>query len=97
VEICGASGTSAYAALEASWDDGAGIREFRIIAGRPALVTYSPPSPRHDEDFRAEVSVYDAATNTAYTIVGREPTLSGSNVDAVIEIVRSLFEPPNVP
>ena len=97
VEICGASGTSAYAAIEASWDDGAGVREFRIIAGRPALLAYSPPGPRHDEDFRAEVSVYDAATNTAYTIVGREPTLSGSNVDAVIEIVRSLFEPPNVP
>ena len=97
VEICGASGTSAYAALDASWDDGAGVRGFRIIADRPALVAHSPSGPRHDADFRAEVSIYDAATNTAYTIVGHEPTLSGSNVEAVIEIARSLFEPPNLP
>ncbi len=97
VEICGASGTSAYAALDASWDDGAGVREFRIIGDRPALATYSPPGPGHSEDFLIEVSVYDAATNTAYTIVGHDPTLSGSNVDAMIEIAGSLFEPPNLP
>ena len=95
VEICGTYGASEYAALEASWGGGVGVREYRYIGDRPALVTYSPPGPNHNEHFRVEVSMHDPATGLTYTVFGYDPTLAGSNVEAVLAIARSLFEPPN--
>ena len=92
VEVCSTEGLPGPAILEASWDGGAGVREFRTIHDRPALVAYSPPGPNHLEDFRVEVSVYDAATGIAYTVFGYDETLTGSNVEAVIAIAGSLFE-----
>lgn len=93
VEVCETHRTAAYDALQASWDGGAGIRELRTIGDRPALVTYSPPGSNHDPRFRVEVSIHDAASEATYTAFGYHPTLAGSNVDAVMEIARSLFEP----
>ena len=93
VEICESYRTAAHVAVEASSDDGALVREFRTIGSRLALVTYSPLGPNHDAQFRVEVSIHDAATETTYTVFAYDPTLTGANVDAVIAIARSLFEP----
>lgn len=95
IEVCGTEGARRAGVVAASWDEGAGVREFRTIHGRPALATYSPPGPNHSADFRVEVSVYDAATGIAYTVFGYDPTLRGSNVDAVIALAESLFEGPH--
>ena len=97
VEMCWTAGVPGSSVLEASWDNGTGVREFRNIDDRPALIVYSPPGPNHSERLRVEVSIYDAPTGIAYTAFGYHPTLVGSNVDAVIAIARSLFEDPNLP
>lgn len=93
VEVCETHRTAAYNALRATWDDGLGVRELRTIGDRLALVTYSPPGPNHDASFGAEVSIHDAASDVTYTVFGLDPSLGGSNVDAVVDIARSLFGP----
>ena len=44
-----------------------------------------------------QVLVYDPATETQYEVFPKNLSLRGSNIDAVIAIARSLFEPPNAP
>ena len=73
------------------------VAETRIIAGRPAMVFYSPAGPLNDRDYAIVVSVHDPETNGVYTLYGLTRTLRGSNVDALIAIAESLFEPPNAP
>ena len=68
-------------------------RETRVVAGRPAAVIYNKTRAY----FPLTLSVYDAATQVEYTIYGRDRSLRGGNVDAVIAIAESLFEPPNAP
>ncbi len=82
---------------ETSWLDGRGVYETRIIAGRPAAVMYSPADTNYDPLFPVTVWVYDPATEALYWVLGENKRLLGSNVDAVIAIARSLFEPPNAP
>ena len=90
---------------EASWianrrdpsDLRQGVLETRVIAGRPARVQYSPPGPNHSSAMPTQVLVYDPATETQYEVFPYNTTLQGSNIDAVIAIARSLFEPPNAP
>ncbi len=82
---------------EASWRNGRGVYETRVIAGRPARVAYSPSGPNHSDLFPVTVWIYDASTEAEYAILGKTKSLRGSNVDAVIAIARSLFEPPNAP
>ena len=96
-EVCGTQGVPSSSVLEASWDGGAGVREFHSVGDRPALVAYSPQGPNHWADFRVEASVYDSTAGIVYTVFGYHPSLQGSNVDAVVAIARSLFEPPNPP
>ncbi|MYD65709.1 MAG: hypothetical protein F4X26_07005 [Chloroflexi bacterium] len=93
VEICETLRATEYDALPASERAGATVREARTVGDRPALVTYSPPGEEHDPLLPVEVSVYDAATETIYEVFGYDPSLAGSNVDAVLAIARSLLEP----
>ena len=66
--------------------------ETRTIAGRPAVVRYSPPGPNHSATFPITVVVFDpTATNIQYTVQGNAPSLSGANVGAVVAIAQSLF------
>ncbi len=76
---------------------GVEVTEVRTIAGRPARVRYSPPGPSHDPTYPVRVWIFDSATDVEYVVQGLAPGLAGSNVDAVITIARSLFEPPNPP
>ena len=101
VEICGDYAVYRYGPTEASWlaRGGAGERrrgvyETRLIAGRPALVDYSPLGPHHDRAGAVRVWVYDPATESDYYIISGDGTLRGANVDAVLAIAASLFEKP---
>ena len=100
VEVCGehAWGSVNYL-LDASWRvDGLSgetlesVHETRRISGRPAVVSYSPEGPNHHATPPVRVRVYDAATQSVYTVIGRDPSLRGSNVAGAITIARSLFE-----
>ena len=80
---------------KATWLHGRGARETRVIAGRPAVVIYSPLGPSHDDLFPVAVWVYDPASEATYEIWGLNT--GGSNIEGVITIARSLFEPPVQP
>ena len=73
------------------------VAETRIIAGRPAMVFYSPAGALNAPNYGTSVFVHDPETNSAYRLHGRTKTLRGSNIDALIAIAESLFEPPNAP
>ena len=95
VRISGSYAADRGWAEEASWSNGGGVYETRMIGGRPARVMYSPPAPNHDPLFPLTVRIYDPATQTEYMIFGKTSSLRGGNVAAVIAIARSLFESPN--
>ena len=75
------------------------VRELRVIAGRPALVTYSPLGNQHDPLIRTSALIYDAAMECTYEVVGVDPALRGGPValERVVAIARSLFASPNAP
>ena len=77
--------------------DDLGVTETRVIAGRPAQVIYGPLGPGHDPLFPIKVWIFDPATESRYTVHALTKNLLGANVDGVIAIARSLFEPPNPP
>ncbi len=105
VTICGDYATDQRFSKNASWlaqglesgEQLRGVYETRVIAGRPARVTYSPPGTNHDPLAGIDVWIYDPPTEREYHIIGWTGSLRGANVDAVIAIARSLFEPPNPP
>ena len=82
---------------KASWLDGRGARETRIIAGRPAVVIYSPPGPSHSEFFPDTVYVYDHEQDAVYEILGNYGERLGSETDGLIAIAQSLFRPEAQP
>ena len=69
-----------------------GVAEARTIAGRPAIISYSPAGPTNDIDFLIRLRLHDPATDSEYTILTYDRSLGGSNVDAVIAIAESLFD-----
>ena len=105
IVICGDYAFDRRFPAEASWvtsevdpsDRRRGVVETRVIAGRPARVQYSPPGPNHSSTMPTQVLIYDSATQTEYEIFPYDTRLQGANIDAVIAIARSLFEPPNAP
>ena len=107
VTICADYATDRRFSKKASWswrrnvDDLTegyqGVFETRVIAGRPAQVTYSPPGPKLDRSAGIDVWIYNPATATEYQVIGWDGSLRGANVNAVIAIARSLFETPNAP
>ena len=94
LEVCADKGVRIwYGAGKAAWHNGTSVAETRVVAGRPAVVIYNKTRAY----FPLTLAVYDAATRVEYTIYGQDKSLRGGNVDAVIAIARSLFEPPNAP
>ena len=73
------------------------VVETRVIADRPARVRYSPLGPLHDSGGIMEVRIYDPATESGYALNALGAGWSGANIDSLIAIAASLFEPPNAP
>ena len=97
IETCGSYIRDALWPLqEASWGDGRSAAETRVVNGRPVILIYSPPGPHHSSTHSIIAWIYDPPTNTGYGLIGGG-SLEGSNVDAVLEVLGSLFEPPNAP
>ena len=92
VEICGGFYLGRGQPWESSRNAGRAVVETRMIAGRPAIVVYSPAGPNHNRYRVIEAWVYDPAPDAVYNVMGFDGTLNGSNVNAVIAIARSLFE-----
>ena len=91
VYICGYQDGLRYEPREAHIWTGL-VFEARIVAGRPAVVQYNPnPEGRSS----ITVWVYDAATEGVYYVDGRAPSHVSGNVEAVIDVAESLFQPPN--
>ena len=61
-----------------------------MIAGRPAIVLYSPDGPRRGVGL-AYIWLYDSATTSEYALIADNFELK-NDIDAVIAIARSLFE-----
>ena len=70
--------------------------ETRVVNGRPVVVVYSPPGPNHSRTAGAAATIYDPATETAYTIYGAGG-VGGTSLDTILAILGSLFESPNPP
>ena len=101
VRICGGWATDVGNTADASWTQSLGggrtglsVRETRVISGRTATVTYSPPGPGHNELAAINVWVYSERSGLVYAVYG---AARGSNVEAAIAIAQSLFESPNQP
>ena len=92
VTISGYYATGRRYARESSHSSGRGVLELLVIAGRPALLRYSPPGPSHVPNASEKLWVYDAATESEYVIFADHLAF---DKDDVIAIARSLFEPPN--
>ena len=69
-------------------DPRAVVSETRIIDGHPAFVEYSPIDARIHGTL---VRIYNRATGVEYLVLGEDPSLRGGNIDATIEIARSLY------
>ena len=82
-----------YYPQDSSWQHGASIIETRVIAGRPAFVSYTPRRPAGF----VEVFAYDAAMESMYRVFGDDYSLNSHNVESVIAIVQSLFAEPSEP
>ncbi|MCY3886239.1 MAG: hypothetical protein OXG19_00820, partial [Chloroflexi bacterium] len=84
---------------DASWQPNTSdqiVREARMIAGRPAIVKYSPSGPQHQPLAVVRVHIYDAATESQYELSGLS-SLRGDNVDPMIAIAESLFAEERTP
>ena len=97
VEICGGFDLSRDYPRESSRSDGIVAVETRVIAGRLAIVAYSPVGPKHNSGIEVRVLVSDPIPDAVYHVIGLDWTLTGSNVGAVIAIARSLFEGADAP
>ena len=70
------------------------IYETRFIAGRPSIVDRARGT---DPYYFNTVITYDESSHLLYGVVGYDSTLRGDNVEALVTIMRSLFESPNPP
>ncbi len=91
VRICADFTSSRYGNRDASWSDGSGTHETRVIAGRPAILRFSPPGPNHSPGFPTLIEVFDPETEVTYEIEAIDYDLK-SNPEAVVAMARSLFE-----
>lgn len=90
-DLCALSVTGWYDPEDASWHDGASVRETRVVAGRPAMVIYSPAGPDSRPGFPISIWVYDPETEADYHLVAGDRSIRGSNIEAALAIVRGLF------
>ncbi len=91
---CGPTVTS-FGTQAASWHDGSSVAETRVIAGRPAMILYSPrglKDTKYSWSFPVTVDIFDAATATRCSYVAYDLSLAGDNIDFGVAIIASLFE-----
>ena len=69
---------------------GSNVYETRIIAGRPALIHYSPAGENHRPSFLPTLYIIDQATESGYTLRSRGDISKG--IDFLIRVATSLFE-----
>ena len=68
------------------------VAEAWVIAGRPALIEYSPPGDSNDAYLPTTISIMDLATESGYTLTAYDSTLK--NIDTLVAIASSLFAEP---
>ena len=97
LEVCGYYASSRYNPQVAAGmlernrgPDVQSVKEARVIAGRPAIVLYSPDGQPRGVGL-AYIWLYDSATTSEYALIADNFELK-NDIDAVIAIARSLFE-----
>ena len=63
------------------------VTEARVVAGRPALISYSPPGENHDIYQPTTIHIIDRATESGYTL-----RVFADDVLNATELAESLFE-----
>ena len=108
IEVCGAYNTVRKFAQKASFyadqgasPDGLIVRETRVIAGRPAVILWSPPGPNYLWNADVRIYIDDPKTETSYSITVAAPHRSdlaadgNAKLEKAIALATSLFESPN--
>ncbi len=91
VEVC-ASHAAGRANPSRTKDRFGATVEVRVVNGYAALVSYFPrTSSNWSRISPIEATVYNAAAESVHTIVGWSESLSGSNVEAVLAVARTMF------
>ena len=62
--------------------------ETRIIDGHPAIVTYSPEKSLYQSTL---VMIFNNETGVEYVVIGYDPSLKTTGIEATIKIARSLY------
>ena len=73
-----------------------GVRETRVIAGRPAYVSYTP-DPNDPSVFFSILYIYDPAAEAQYRLAMLAGDAPFPDTESLIALVATLFEPPNAP
>ena len=98
VEICGAYSSFRFGPRPARKVSGH-VNELHLINGHAAVVAYLPPgNPNSWAGSGIWIYVYDEAAGAQYHVRSLSPSMGGGNpedVEAMLVIARSLFEPPN--
>ena len=100
INACGFFNTNRRFASESHYFVEAGLvaRETRVIAGRPALILWSPPGPQYIWWFDVRIIINDPDTESSYVFIATGPGRSDLAADAdaklesVIAFVRTFFE-----
>ena len=108
IEVCGAYNTVRKFAQKASFyadqgasPDGLIVRETRVIAGRPAVILWSPPGPNYLWNADVRIYIDDPKTEASYSITVAAPHRSdlaadgNAKLEKAIGLATSLFESPN--
>ena len=91
VSICGGHAGGLYG-RPPSVDANGNVVETRVIAGYPVVVGYLPAGlPLSWPASRITAYVYEPADGSLYEIYGKSRSLSGSNVDALLDVVRTFL------
>ena len=70
---------------EATLNGGEAVVETRAIAGRAAVIRYSPPSPDQSPTYPAVLWIFDPSARAQYRIIGNRPAA------LLVEIAEGLF------
>ena len=77
------------------------VQELHAVAGRPAIVDYSPSGGQHLPSFPVSVRIYDPSTQCIYEVVGRSGSLGlwggPAALERLLAIAQSLFQGPDPP
>ena len=91
VSICGGHAGGLYGRPPSVTASGR-VVETRVIAGYPVVVDYLPAGlPLSSRLNRINAYVYEPADGSLYEISGRSYSLRGTNVDALLDVVRTFL------